>query len=432
MKKIILQFIFLINLFAQKEAELIEQNKSKYLFENTAISEELHNSIIYDMLQDSLGFLWLASDNGLYKYDGYEFTVYRHDPNNPYSISHNHINTLLESCYNGDNVLWIGTHGGGLNRLDLKTERFKYYKFDPQNPNSLSHNSIEVIYEDKNSILWIGTQGGGLNKFDSKTELFSHFFNKNWICKISEDTNGVLWLAAYNKGCIKFNPQTEQFINYTGKNQNSHGLSNHIVSSILVDNSNTVWVGTYRGLNKLVYEDSTGHSAEFIHYIPEPGNKIDGSIYSIFEKDEDNLWISTLGGGLYEFNKNLEHFKSIYRYSNYPSALITKDFGENWVERSNVLIGRNSFNTIEFENDQSGWLSGKEVMLKTEDGGETWFSLPIGNDLNIRGVDFVNNELGWAISHKDSISKILNTRNGGQEWDIQMRFIDDYDLWTKR
>ena len=97
MKKIILQFILLINLFAQKEAELIEQNKSKYLFENTAISEELHNSIIYDMLQDSLGFLWLASDNGLYKYDGYEFTVYRHDPNDPYGISHNHINTLLES-----------------------------------------------------------------------------------------------------------------------------------------------------------------------------------------------------------------------------------------------------------------------------------------------------------------------------------------------
>ena len=127
-------------------------------------SEGLQNNAIFDILQDSRGFLWIASDKGLYKYDGYKFKVYKADPNDPYSISNNNLTSLLETHHEGNDLLWIGTDGGGLNKLDLDTERFDSYKFDTKDSNSLSNNRVEVIYEDKNGVLWIGTKGGGLNK----------------------------------------------------------------------------------------------------------------------------------------------------------------------------------------------------------------------------------------------------------------------------
>ena len=424
-------FIFLCQayLIAQETFEVVSPDFSdRYVFESLSVSGGLYANNINDIVQDCHGFLWLASDNGLYKYDGYKFTVYRVNPVDPYSISNNKLTSLLESHQEGKDLLWIGTDGGGLNKLDLDTERFNCYKFDPKNSNCLSDNRVEVIYEDKNSVLWIGTKGGGLNKFDTKSELFSQYLNKNWIREISEDINGILWIAAYDKGCFRFDPKSEQFINYTGIDNNTSGLSNPVVSSILVDSSKTIWIGTYGGLDKLVHMDSTMSPAKFINYKPISGKTVDEFIYSIYEKDKDNLWISTLRGGLYEFNKNTGRFKSIYQYHNDLSYLITTDFGENWINRSNALLGMNVLRTIEFVNNKFGWLSGEGVMLKTEDGGKTWFSLPIDNDWNILGVDFVNKTLGWAISQTGDSFKILNTENGGHDWKVQMEFIDEYGL----
>jgi signal transduction histidine kinase/ligand-binding sensor domain-containing protein/DNA-binding response OmpR family regulator len=388
---------------------------------------ELQNNI-RDIVQDCHGFLWLASDNGLYKYDGYKFKVYRVNPNDPYSISNNNLTSLLESHHEGNDLLWIGTDGGGLNKLDLDTEHFNCYKFDPKDSNSLSNNRVEVIYEDKNSVLWIGTKGGGLNKFETKTELFSQYLNKNWICEIYEDINGILWIAAYDKGCFRFDPKSEQLINYTAKDTESNGLSNPVVSSIHVDSSNTIWIGTYGGLDKLVQTDSTVSSAKFINFKPKSGNTVDELIYSIYEKDRNNLWISTLRGGLYEFNKNTGQFKSIYQYHNDLSNLITTDFGENWIDRSSALFGMNLLTTAESVNNKFGWLAGNGAMLKTEDGGMTWFSLPIDNDWNILGVDFINKMLGWSIIQTGDSYKILNSKNGGHDWNVQIEFIDEFGM----
>ncbi len=90
-------------------------------------------------LQDSRGFVWIGTQDGLNRYDGHTFTVYKNDPDNPTSLSYNSINALMEDR---DGQIWIGTWGGGLNRFDPRTQQFTRFQHDPNNPISLSNDNV--------------------------------------------------------------------------------------------------------------------------------------------------------------------------------------------------------------------------------------------------------------------------------------------------
>ena len=118
-------------------------------FEHITIDHGLSNSDVHDIIQDSLGFLWIATEDGFNKYDGYKFTVYKHDPDNPFSLSHNSTYRLLNSYIEGRQIIWIGTFGGGLNAFDVKTERFIHWKKIEQNKSWDSKNNsfCSVLYD---------------------------------------------------------------------------------------------------------------------------------------------------------------------------------------------------------------------------------------------------------------------------------------------
>lgn len=88
--------------------------------------------------------MWFGTEDGLNKYDGYKFTIYNHDRNNPYSLSHNNVRSIYEDK---DSVLWIGTKNGGLNKLNRETGQFSHFLHDPNNPNSLSNNIVFSVFE---------------------------------------------------------------------------------------------------------------------------------------------------------------------------------------------------------------------------------------------------------------------------------------------
>ena len=102
----------------------INNSSSEYI----GVEQGLSNPKVNDIIQDKNGFLWFATDNGLNKYDGYKFTVYKNDPDDPFSISHNKINTICNSEIYDRQVIWIGTEGGGLNAFDVGWERFINWK----------------------------------------------------------------------------------------------------------------------------------------------------------------------------------------------------------------------------------------------------------------------------------------------------------------
>src|SRR5262249_36030821 len=138
-------------------------------FERLSIEEGLSQAYALCILMDSHGFLWVGTQDGLNRYDGYNFKIFRNNPEDPSSISSNFIRTIYEDR---SGILWVGTRSGGMNRFDPKTQKFTAYRNDPKSPRSIGGNTIGSIYEDRSGTLWIGSDGG-LNKFDPASQSFT-------------------------------------------------------------------------------------------------------------------------------------------------------------------------------------------------------------------------------------------------------------------
>ncbi|MBI3189089.1 MAG: hypothetical protein HYZ33_00415 [Ignavibacteriales bacterium] len=172
------------------------------------IDDGLSQNFIYDIYQDRRGFVWIGTKDGLNRYDGNNFVVYRHAPFDPASLSDNNVSNILDD---EDSVLWVGTIGGGLNRFDRSSEQFTQYSTIINDSFSLNHYTISALCEGKEGVLWLGTNNG-LLKFDKVTGL-SEFFppsqydtlqiRNQTIMNVNEDIEGTLWLSASKSGLIR-------------------------------------------------------------------------------------------------------------------------------------------------------------------------------------------------------------------------------------
>src|SRR4051812_21967131 len=131
---------------------------STYRFENITDQQGIADRVINAITQDTQGFIWMASIDGLTRYDGYKAIVYRHHANNPHSISDNEVYAL---CTDGNGHLWIGTRKG-LNCYDAENDRFETFLHDSTDKNSLAANEIFSLAKDAQGDIWIGTYNGGI------------------------------------------------------------------------------------------------------------------------------------------------------------------------------------------------------------------------------------------------------------------------------
>jgi DNA-binding NtrC family response regulator/ligand-binding sensor domain-containing protein len=245
--------------------------------------------------------MWFGTKDGLNKYDGYKFTVYKHDPGNLNSLSNNIVTTIYQDR---SGVLWIGTEGGGLNRFNREKEIFKSYTHNPANDLSISQNSITSIFEDSSGVLWIGTSTAGLNRFNKDKEIFKHYKNQpmnpesisdNWITSILEDRSGNMWIGTRG-GLNKFDKQKETFKRYTHNPDNQKSINNDIVSSIYEDHTGNLWIGTWSGLN--IFNKKEENFTRYV--LNKYGHK--NLVMGILEDKKNTLWIATSGAGLYRYN----------------------------------------------------------------------------------------------------------------------------------
>ena len=181
-------------------------------------------------LQDSHGFVWIGTQDGLNRYDGRTFTVYKNDPDNPTSLSHNAINALMEDR---DGQIWIGTWGGGLNRFDPRTQQFTRFQTDPDNPLSVSNDNVTSLLQDKAGTIWVGTLSG-LDRFDPQSNGFTHYrsdpndpttLGSDAVSTIFEDSRGALWIgtggfSVAGAGLSQLDRATGKFTRFT------HDLAN--------------------------------------------------------------------------------------------------------------------------------------------------------------------------------------------------------------
>lgn len=328
-------------------------------FEQISLREGLSQSSVYAILQDRYGFLWFGTEGGLNKYDGYQFTVYKHDPDDPTTLSDNIITALFEDregniwvgtgrgvdrldrekgtftrsqhdpeeagSLSGTNVaalledsqgiLWAGTYNGGLNRLDRSTGEFIHYRHDPKDPDSISGDTIEALFEDSEGVLWLGTSAG-LERFNRETETFTHFPrstvntgnpNSDLVLTIYEDSQANLWVGTNGNGLGKFDRTSETWVEYLNDPEAADSLSADVVWAVLEDRSGRLWIGTDGGgLDYLDREDD-----HFYHYRHNP-NKIDSltrdAVRSLYEDRSGVFWVGTYGGGLSKSNHNIDKF----------------------------------------------------------------------------------------------------------------------------
>jgi len=311
-------------------------------FENISIKDGLSQVSIYSIMQDSKGFMWFGTFDGLNKYDGYNFTVFSTDPNNPNSLS----NDIIQSIYEDrSDILWIGTDGGGLNKFDQEKGQFIHYRHDPNDSNSLSDDKVFSIYEDRSGILWIGTEGGGLNKFDQEKGQFIYYthdpnnpmsLSNDKVFSIYEDRSGILWIGTNGGGLNKFDREKEQFTRYQHDPNNPMSLSNDNVFSIYEERPGILWIGTNGGgLN--IFDREKEQFSHNKHDSSNPKSLNNDHVQSIYEDRSGILWIGTWGGGISKFDRYKEQFGHYKHDPNSSNSLSSNIVISIYEDRSGIL-----------------------------------------------------------------------------------------------
>ena len=340
-------------------------------FQRISLEQGLSQSIVPCILQDSRGFMWFGTEDGLNKYDGYRFSVKKQIPGDANSLSHNNILALYEDK---TGILWIGTHGGGLNKFDRKNNRYTHYLADSRKSDSLSNNKVNCILEDRAGNLWLGTDAG-LNKFDRQKETFTVYqkdpanptgLSHNSVLTLFEDRSGAIWVGTNGGGLDQFDPETGVFTAYQNQPGDPDSLSHNLVRCIQEDLSGVLWIGTGGGLNKFdrrrevfttyqhfenipdsisnndiyaIYQDRFGHfligtddglnlfdpkAGTFHRYVSDANDSdsiSNNGIRSIYEDQSGVVWIGTYGGGINKFDGQKQKFIHYYSQPDDPGSL---------------------------------------------------------------------------------------------------------------
>jgi len=309
-------------------------------FERLAVEDGLPNATVLSVLQDQQGFMWFATEDGLSRYDGYSFTNFLHDADNPNSLSNNNTFALIESR---DGLIWIGTDPGGLNIYNPETGKFSLYLHDEKNPNSLSDNSVWSLMEAKDGSIWVGTRGG-LSHLDRETGTFKNYVNDPddprslagaVVYRIYQDSSDTIWVGTRN-GLQRYEPKTDDFTNFQNNPDDPTSVSSNNVWAMLEDSQGTFWVGTRGGgLNQ--FDRATGKFTAYRHDPNNPKSIGDDRLWNLYEDHFGNLWITTENGGLNLFDRRTETFKSFQHNPNDPSTISHNDTFWMAEDRSGVM-----------------------------------------------------------------------------------------------
>jgi signal transduction histidine kinase/ligand-binding sensor domain-containing protein len=300
-------------------------------FEHLTSEDGLSSDRVRLILQDSHGFIWIGTQDGLNRYDGNEFRVFKHKPEDKNSLSANFVWVILEDQ---EGLLWVGTFGGGLCRYNPKTERFSRYRHDSNDPHSLGGDTVYAIHQDQGGNIWVGTSGGGLNRYDPRIDGFTRYqhapddpqsLSHNIIWTIMEDAEGVMWIGTEGGGLNRFDPQTERFTVYRHNPDDPNSLGHDSVRAIYQDSEGVLWLGTNGGgLDRLEFDQRSGEAAKFTHFRNDQGDPSSLShnvVADIYEDETGDLWIGTTGGGLNRFDRRTKQFTRFQANPNDPYSL---------------------------------------------------------------------------------------------------------------
>jgi signal transduction histidine kinase/ligand-binding sensor domain-containing protein len=313
-------------------------------------------------VQDDQGFVWFGTPYGLNRFDGYNFKVFTHDPNNPHSISCSYINGLFKDrsgalwvgCnqfldkfdsavetftrYPIPNVfhitqdargtLWLSTRTG-LYTLDTADGRIRRYAHDPGDPTSLESNDIKSSGEDRQGRFWVAT-GEGLDLFDrsaGKVGLHIPISEVSYPFSFYEDRFGVFWIYHVSGNPLAvFDRKTNTLTHFSFREESTHRLALTGVTGMLEDQNGVLWLST-NGAGLLKFDREHRRFLSYRHRLGDPESPAQDSVRGIFRDREGIIWASLGGFGLTRFTSRPLPFKR-YRH----------DFG-NPADRDEPFVG---------------------------------------------------------------------------------------------
>ena len=394
-------FVFLTLIFVTLDG--FSQNQS-LKFEHISTAEGLSQINVSCIIQDSRGFMWIGTRDGLNRYDGYKFIVYNHSFQDDNTISNNLVTDLAEDkdgniwvgtltglnklerktgrftrylhsdknantissnainklAFDSAGDLWVGTQKGGLDYMNIRQNTFKHFVHSDYDANTLSDNNVSTVFEDSQHRLWVGTSGGGLNLFDRKNGSFTKYktsaaatsISENNVSCIFEDPKHRLWIGTTNTGFNLFEPSKGTFRRYMHHDKDLNSLSSNAIYAINMDETGKLWVGSENGGVSILDIDKNTFT-NFEHDDIDK-NSIDGNtIYSICRDKLNNMWLGAFSGGINLLKRSTKSFAH-YRHSSLANSL-SNDFVLDLYEdaRKNLWVGTDG-GGVDVFNQQNG------------------------------------------------------------------------------
>ena len=366
--------------------------QQSYFFESLTINNGLPHSTVYRVVQDQSGFMWLGTQRGLVRYDGYECRLFGQTQAGSSGFFGKSVHALLEDKKGN---LWVGTHSGDLCLRDAKTGAFQYLT-DNNTFKSLGDKRIQTIFEDAKGKIWIGTLDDGILIYDPSTRTSQHLNNQNSqlsnnaVFAFAEDKNGRMWVATSGEGINYFDPATNTFKQQYADIPNLNGYQ----KTLLLDNDNHLWIGSDgTGLYQLNLE-----SNDFKHFSAQTDDKglNSNAVMGLALSKDNNLLIATDGGGLNVFDFKTNNFRAYKSTNDLRGSLNTNALYDICIDRDdNVWLGtfnggvnvhqthKTRFETFNHSGNSSNELSNRSVLglCQTTDGN-IWIGTD-GGGLNL-------------------------------------------------
>ena len=374
-----------------------------FVFEHYTVDDGLSQSAINSIFQSSDGFLWFATQEGLNRFDGYNFKYYNHDPIDMNSLTSNWVWSLAEDR---DGNIWVATQDG-LNKINRLTNVITRYVNNPKDPSSLPFNDVRTVLIDNDNNVWIKTDHL-LSKLDTTTSSFESFEHDydyfklsivNYAMPITETKDGF-WMGS-NKGLLFFSKEYKQFKTYRHKASNSKSISSDIVYSTILDKEGNLWIATDNGLDK--FNIKTERITHYKHSKVYKNTISSNFVISLFQDHLGYIWAGTKANGVNRINPKTGKIVRFEEEKGNPESLSYNEIIAIFEDNSkNVWFGTNGTGV-----DKVSLLPPKFKLYKYSTG-----KLSINLSSNMIGsvLEYDNNTL-W-IGTWDAGLNILNKRTG--------------------
>ena len=374
---LLLSFIYLFHASAQP-----------YVIKRLGVEDGMSSNYVVSVTQDKKGYLWIATESGLNRFDGRQFNIYT---KNNSGLSGNELNVVLADPY--ENKVWIGTQRDGLCYFDYETETISRI---PATGNYMLSNDITDLSVAADSGLWITHYHFGVDYYDRKTKLFTPYSSKNvkglegnnWVSK--EDGNGNLYIGHHLRGLSIVSLKDRTAKNYQHDPNNPYSIPDNEVRALCIDKNKNVWVGTNNGL--ALFNPQSEKFITFKHIEGNENSLLSDQILDIKQMKDGTLWICTNMGGVSILNLRENTFISPEKitFSNItvtndnhglsgPNArsIIQDSFGNIWIGNYRggvdfISYAQPLFNTIAYTIEKQGKINNKQVWGLWADNHQIW------------------------------------------------------------